>query len=94
MLELHDKPNDPWYARQNADGTIELNADVPDAEALLEKHHPTLAAALRLERKRRKALRVVRKLVRKLRPKGNAADRAEIDAVISEINAAEPDVAE
>lgn len=94
MLELHDKPNDAWYARQLADGQIELNPADPEAEAKLERNHPTIAAALRLERNRKQALRKLRKVLRKVRAKLNAAEKKEVDDLIEEINGIEPDVAE
>ena len=43
MLEFHDVPHGPWYARIDADGSTVFNPAVPDAEALLMKNHPEIA---------------------------------------------------
>lgn len=94
MMELHAKPNEPWYARVNADGEIELNPADPQAEEKLKANHEPLFAVLNRGRGRKNALRKARRMLRKLRLAGLPSQAAEIDAVLDEINGVEPDVAE
>lgn len=92
MIEFHDQPNDVWYAKQLADGQIVLNPGDPDALKKLEKNQPTLAEAHKLEKKRKRALRKARALIRKIK-KGNHT-AAELDELTRDIDEIEPDVAE
>lgn len=94
MLELHDKPNEAWYARQLADGGIVLNPGDPQALEKLRKNHPTLAAAFEADDKKRKVLRKLRRLLRRHRTALLPSNRDEFDDLIKEINDVEPDVAE
>ena len=92
MIEFHDQPNDVWYARQLADGQIVLNPADPEALQKLKRNHPTLAEAFTLEKKRKKALRKARALIRKIK-KGNHT-AADLDDALKDIDEIEPDVAE
>jgi len=94
MLEFHTSPNSPWYARQLADGSFEFNPAVPNAEQLLAEAHPTMVAAVKAERKLRRAIRKARLVLRRARIAVPADVRDEIDEAIDEFNDVEPDVAE
>lgn len=94
MLEFHDKPNEPWYARVTAGGEIELNPADVDAEEKLHRNHAPLWVLLQKGKRRSGALKNARNVLRRVRRAGLPSQAKEIDDVLRAIDSAEPDVAE